>query len=160
MKLCIKLILYPSSINLSWIEEQHIPPIQRNNNITWYLVLIEKWGMAESKWFVTLLKQRSNVALATGKLYLTVQQRNILTRVMYSRGRGGHLKQAHSFITWLFSCGWSCLRVTQNGNVSGMWVSWPPLEGNSWVLATLPMICMVGILNVTEFASYQYLHLV
>jgi len=58
MKQYVKLILYPSSINLSWIEQQCIPPIWRNNNITRYLVLIEKWGMAESKMFCHTTKTK------------------------------------------------------------------------------------------------------
>jgi len=51
MKHYLKLILYPSSINLSWIEERCIPPLKRN--ITWHLVSIDKRGMTEVKRSVT-----------------------------------------------------------------------------------------------------------
>jgi len=139
MKHYLKLILYPSSINLSWIEERHTP-LLKNINIMWHLVLIDKWGMAESKWSFTLLQQRNDVAYNIDKLYSTVQQSQILMREVYLQGHGCCFEWANSILTRLFSCG---LRVTRNGNASEMWLTRPPLEVQSRVLTMLPVICTV-----------------
>jgi len=159
MKQYLKLILYPSLIYLFLIEEKCLPPIKRNNNIMRYLVSIDKWGMAESKWSVTLLKQRNNVTFTTDKPYLTMQQRNILAREMYSRWCGWHLEWTISLQMRLFSYGRSCLRVTWNGNASGMRVTRPLLEVHLRVLVMLPVICTVYYNRIVTLSNLKLLKL-
>jgi len=141
MKHYLKLILYPSSINLSWIEERHIPPLKRN--IIRHLVSIDKQGMAEVKRSVTAHSTKEHRMSLHHTIYSlnraaksNPRERNLLVRVWLSSWASHQHIHVIIFVWSVVACHtkWKCKRNAGHSTST---------RGR---LATLPVICTVALL--------------